>query len=1304
MSDSKTINQNKGQNSQPNFDRIKISIASPEDIKYWSYGEVLKPETINYRTQKPEKDGLFAENIFGPTKDWECYCGKYKKIRYKGIVCDKCGVEVTRSLVRRQRLGHISLAVPVAHIWYLRGSPCVTGLLLNITSRNLERVIYFASYIVIEVNEEVRQEIMGKLTAEFDQYKKQLKKELAKSLDDLNQAKDQALSTAPNDQKKDINEHYEREIAKASQQSAHKLENLKSTFNKALDEVGKLTPYQIISEKKYRMLSMRYGQIIRAGIGAEAIFELLSKIDINEQIKLILEELTTASSQRRRKLLKKLRLLKNLNKANIRPEWMILKELPVIPPDLRPMVQLDGGRFASSDLNDLYRRVINRNNRLKKLIDLGAPEIICRNEKRMLQEAVDALVDNTPRRGKSAVLTSNRRKYKSLSDMLKGKQGRFRQNLLGKRVDYSGRSVIVVGPDLNLNQCGLPKKIALELYKPYIIHGLIDRGYAHNIKNAGKIIERKDPEIWDILEESVNNSYVLLNRAPTLHRLGIQAFKPVLIEGKAIQIPPLVCQAYNADFDGDQMAVHLPLSKMAQEESAAFMNASKNLLKPADGEPIVAPAQDMILGCYYLTVEIPGRIGEGKYFTSLEEAIMAYSQKCLDLHSPVHIRLGDKLIKTTVGRAIFNSIFPSELEYHNKTFIKGDLENIIKKSFEVCGLEKTSIFVDKIMQIGFYYATKSGITFSVDDINIPLEKNEVIENTENIVNESLNQYFQGLITKKEHKQKLIESWLDSIGQLNNIIKDHMTPSNPLHACVLSKARGNISQFGQMAGLKGLVSNPAGEIIELPIKSNFTEGLSELEYFISTHGSRKGKTDTALKTADAGYLTRRLVDVSQDMITTAEDCGATEGISYSRSEIDKEQEEFTKKIIGRYPTVDILDPDTKEIIVDSNTLITEVTAKQIITNPKIANVSVRSTLYCRNIWGICTKCYGADLTTNQSIKFGEAIGIIAAQSIGEPGTQLSMRTYHTGGVAVVADITQGLPRVEELFEARIPHSPAILAEFSGKVTITEKDKSVVITISSSNVADEEYSIYPNTTFKVENLDKVSDNQILAILPDQTEIRSRFRGVVTITTDKIIVKHPGKITKDFPIPPHLPIIVNDGQDVEQGDPLTEGHFNLAELLRLKGDLAVKKYLISEIQKTYMYVGSTIHDKHLEVIIRQMFSKVRITDPCDSDFLPREIIDRYHLQKTNDALVADKKNPAKFENIIMGITKVSLKTDSFLSAASFQETTGVLLNAAIQGKMDYLRGLKENTIIGKLIPTGTGFSPERYQKIMAALSEEK
>ncbi|MBU0647641.1 DNA-directed RNA polymerase subunit beta', partial [Patescibacteria group bacterium] len=1257
-----------------NFDRVQISIASPDDIMSWSYGEILKPETINYRTQKPEKDGLFAENIFGPSKDWECYCGKYKKIRYKGIICDKCGVEVTRSIVRRQRMGHISLAVPIAHIWYLRGSPSQIGLILGLTSRNLEKVVYFAAYVVIEVNEEIRQDILDRLTNEFNQYKKQIKKDLKKNLDTLSQNMTQALSDAPAGQKKDIDKHYQKEIAKTKQQGALKYENLKNTFNKAMEEVGKLASNQIISEKKYRTLSLRYGQIIKAGIGAEAIYELLSKIDLEKQIKAIDIELKTAATQKRRKLLKKLRLVRNLFKANIRPESMIVKELPVIPPDLRPMVQLDGGRYASSDLNDLYRRVINRNNRLKKLIDLGAPEIICRNEKRMLQEAVDALIDNTPRRGKSAVLTSNRRKYKSLSDMLKGKQGRFRQNLLGKRVDYSGRSVIVVGPNLKLNHCGLPKKIALELYKPYIIHGLIEKGYAHNIKNAGKIIERKDPEVWDILEEVVTNSYVLLNRAPTLHRLGIQAFTPVLIEGKAIQIPPLVCVAYNADFDGDQMAVHLPLSKAAQSESRTYMSADKNLLKPADGEPIVAPAQDMILGCYYLTVEIPDRPGKGKYFTSLDEAIMAYNQDILDLHAKIKIMINEEIIETTLGRAIFNTIIPPELGYQNKVFVKGDLEEIIKKSWDICGLEPTSRFVDDIMKIGFEYATKSGITFSVEDINIPEEKQKIVDKTEEIVNQSLDQYYQGLITKKEHKQKLIDSWLESISKLNDIIKDHMNTENPLHSCVLSKARGNISQFGQMAGMKGLVSSPSGEIIELPIKSNFTEGLSELEYFISTHGSRKGKTDTALKTADAGYLTRRLVDVAQDIITTTEDCGTTEGVIFYREEIEKDFDDFTKRIIGRYPLNNITDPKTKKVIVKKDEIITSRTAKILSDHQSIEQIAVRSTLYCKNYWGVCTKCYGADLATSKRIKLGEAVGIVAAQSIGEPGTQLSMRTFHTGGVAVVADITQGLPRVEELFEARTPHSAAILADLPGKATIKEKDQELIVTITSSQVPTEEYEVTDDSVIRVKNQEKISDNQILAILPDQSEVRAKYRGTVTIRKNRITVKHPGKITKDFPIPSHLPLLINDGDLIARGDALTEGHINLSELLRYKGDLAVKKYLISEIQKTYMYVGSSIHDKHLEVIIRQMFSKVRITDQHDSSYLPREIVDLYRLEKDNNELKAKGKQPAKYENIIMGITKVSLKTESFLSAASFQETTGVLLNAAICGKTDYLRGLKE------------------------------
>ncbi len=1288
--------------SQGDFESIKISVASPEDILSWSHGEILKPETINYRTQKPEKDGLFAENIFGPSKDWECYCGKYKKIRYRGIVCDKCGVEVTRSVVRRQRMGHISLAVPVTHIWYLRGSPSKLGLLLGLTSRNLEKVVYFAAYIITDVDEEIRKSVLDRINGEFVQYQKQIKKELDKKVEELTQLKNQALSQADRNQQKDVAKHYDKEITKTKQQAAKKADELKNTFNKALEEVGKLAPSQIISESKYRTISLRYGQIIKASIGAEAIFELLSRIKVKETIDQINAELTTASTQRRRRLLKKMRLLKNLNESSIKPEWMVLKELPVIPPDLRPMVQLDGGRFASSDLNDLYRRVINRNNRLKKLIDLGAPEIICRNEKRMLQEAVDALIDNTPRRGKSAVLTSNRRKYKSLSDMLKGKQGRFRQNLLGKRVDYSGRSVISVGPDLHLDQCGLPKKIALELFKPYVIHGLIERGFAHNIKNAGKIIERKSSEIWDILEEAVNKSFVLLNRAPTLHRLGIQAFQPVLIEGKAIQIHPLVCPAYNADFDGDQMAVHLPLSANAQNEAKKIMCSNNNLLKPADGEPIVAPAQDIVLGCYYLTVHLPKKAGEGKAFSSFNEAVIAYSQGVLDLHAMIKIRYEGKILETTIGRIIFNSILPEELGFKNETFVKGSLEALISECFAAVGIERTAKFADEVKQLGFFYATRSGITFCVGDIQTPDEKTTIIKATEDKITDALDQFFMGLITKQEYKRTMIESWLEAINKLNDNLKGNMDPENPMHACIISKARGNISQYGQIAGLKGLVSNPAGDIIELPVKSNFTEGLSELEYFISTHGSRKGKTDTALKTADAGYLTRRLVDVGQDIITTSEDCGTKNGIVFTRSEWEKDPDEFTRKIVGRYPVEDIKDPGNKKIIASADKLIDLPTAKALLNNPKITELNMRSTLYCENVWGICTKCYGVDLGRGHLVDMGVAVGIVAAQSIGEPATQLTMRTFHTGGVASAADITQGLPRVEELFEARIPSSAAILSDLSGKVTISEKNNNLVITVTSKNIPEESYHFPKEASLRVEKGEKVTDNQVLVILPDQSEIRAKYRGEVMISGNKISVNHPQKISKDFIIPPNYSLLIQDGDTVSAGDPLTEGHFNLAELLQYKGDLAVKKYIISEIQKTYMFVGSSIHDKHLEIVVRQMFSKVRITDPQDSEYLPREIVDVNELNKANQKLLKSKKKPALSEAIVMGITKVSLKTESFLSAASFQETTSVLMNAALRGKVDHLRGLKENTIIGKLIPVGTGYSPERYAKIIKESSK--
>jgi len=1188
------------------FEALKIGIASPDKIREWSYGEVKKPETINYRTLRPERDGLFCEKIFGPTKDFECACGKYKRVRYKNIVCDRCGVEVTRSKVRRERMGHIELASPVSHIWFFKGVPSRMGLVLDMSPRDLEEVLYFVSYVVID------------------------------------------KGIAP-------------------------LENK-----------------QTLSEKEYRQYYEKYGNGFRVGMGAEAIKELLSKVDIEKELEEITKELEGAQGQKRTRLLKRIDVLDAFHKSGNRPEWMILDCIPVIPPELRPMIQLDGGRFATSDLNDLYRRVINRNNRLKKLIDLKAPGIIIQNEKRMLQEAVDALFDNG-RRGRSVTGAGNR-PLKSISSMLKGKQGRFRQNLLGKRVDYSGRSVIVVGPSLKMYQCGIPKEMAIELFKPHVINGLVSRDIAHNIKAAKRLIENRDPQVWDVVEDVIKEHPVMLNRAPTLHRLGIQAFEPVLIGGKAIRLHPLVCPAFNADFDGDQMAVHVPLSEEAQAEARLLMLGANNILSPKSGDPIVTPSQDMVLGNYYLTMEKAGLDGEGRVFKDVNEALMAYDRRELTLHTRIALPVDSfkhklftegqkgKYLVTTVGKLIFNEILPDSFAYINeptldniqsitpnkyfiekgqnipeiikemplvKPFPKGTLENIIAQVFKRYKTTETSIMLDKLKDLGFKYSTIAGITISISDVVTSNTKNDIIAEAKKVVDKINKQYQRGLITDEERFQKVISTWDDAKNQVQKELSAMADEyrDNPIFMMMHSKARGSISNFTQLAGMRGIMSKPDGTPVEIPITSNFREGLSVSEFFLSTHGARKGSADTALKTADSGYLTRRLVDVSQDIIVREEDCGTENGVVVREFVNDKTGEVIEKlydRIVGRYTNKKIINPETKEVIAEKLEYITESIADKII-KAGIKEVEIRTTLTCDTVNGVCQKCYGRNLATGNIVEIGEAVGIMAAQSIGEPGTQLTMRTFHTGGVAGGEDITQGLPRIQELFEARIPKGKSTIAEINGKVSKIEED------------------------------------------------HGKFRISVTnkLETKEHVSNYGAK----------LRVELND--EVIAGDKLTEGAISPKELLAVTDPLTAQEYILKEVQSVYRGQGVDISDKHVEIIAKRMISKIRIIDSGDTLFLPGSLVNYREFTDGNKEVIINGKRPATGKPILLGITKASLETDSFLSAASFQETTRILTDAAIRGKVDTLQGLKENVIIGKLIPAGTG--AKQYKNVEFELASQ-
>jgi DNA-directed RNA polymerase subunit beta' len=1412
-----------------NFSAIRISLASPQKILEWSHGEVTKPETINYRTLKPERDGLFCERIFGPQKDWECYCGKYKRVRYKGTICDKCGVEVTRSRVRRERMAHITLASPVSHIWYVKGTPSRLGLLLDISPRNLERVLYFATYIVTQVNENERQQyietvqsdserriadIIERTQARITELQSGLEDEIAeiRATDienrteleaNLKQAKKEITSqqrsverqlkklvgqTAPEDiflpgtetlivaggdqvtdevvasvkalsqerlldAQQDIRRHsqHSQDVAGASHEQRSYVamqegEQIQARANKEVEEVRKqmeekidqlesIQADQLMSEQTYREMMDSFPGLFKAGMGAEAILEIVSRLDLDLKANELRHEIQTVGGQRRKKATKRLRVVEAFRKSGNRPEWMMFTALPVIPPDLRPMVQLDGGRFATSDLNDLYRRVINRNNRLKRLMELGAPEIIVRNEKRMLQEAVDALIDNG-RRGR-VVSGSGKHRLKSLSDMLKGKQGRFRQNLLGKRVDYSGRSVIVVGPELKLHQCGLPKRMALELFKPFVMRRLVEKGEAHNIKSAKRFVERVKPSVWDVLEEVIKSYLVLLNRAPSLHRLSIQAFEAVLIEGSAIQLHPMVCTAFNADFDGDQMAVHVPLSQAAQREARERMLSIYNMLSPADGNPIVSPSQDIVLGCYYMTVMRPGAAGDGKIFANEQEVILAYQSGAINLQAPIYVRRRNALGKletfnTTAGRLIFNEVIDryneelppdDRVEYRNQAMDKAALRVLMGEVHRKLGARRAADIADTFKRLGFTYATKSGMSIAVADVEIPANKEEMLLKADADVEKVERNYQRGLISEQERYEEVIRIWNETTDALTDELPKVMDPYGLVYTLANSGAtKAKFKQIRQLAGMRGLMADPSGRIIDLPIRSNFREGLTVLEYFVSTHGGRKGLADTALRTADAGYLTRRLVDVAQDVIINEFDCGTTNGVWLGWPRSKDVADSMAARLLGRFAAQPVAHPVTGEIIVNPNEEITEdhmtvITAavdewlqplrdrlakegrskdeqERLVSEERAKfQVNVRSTLMCDLEHGVCQACYGRSLHNHQPVTLGEAVGIIAAQSIGEPGTQLTLRTFHTGGVASTEDITQGLPRVEELFEARVPKGQAILAEIEGVVEIVREDEGRKIRLTHSEVFNDEYPLPKNYELLIAIGDDIEEGMPLyrsTLKGRQDDITvARMSGTVTQSDNgkTLVIRSEERDQREYMIPHSAQLEVSDGDHVTAGQALTRGAQNPQEILHILGREAVQRYLVDEVQRVYRSQGVAVHDKHIEVIVRQMLRKVRIDTTGDTEMLPGEMIERFAFAEINARSIASGGEAATATPVLLGITKASLSTDSFLSAASFQETTRVLTEAAINGQIDRLRGLKENVIIGKLIPAGSG-----------------
>jgi len=1389
---------------------LRISLASPDTIRSWSYGEVLKPETINYRRLRPEKDGLFCEAIFGPTRDWQCYCGKYKNPRYKGITCDKCGVEVTRAAVRRERMGHIALATPVAHIWYTRRIPSYLGLLLDISRRNLDRVLYFAQYIITYVDEEARQKAVRRLEDEISVSEREQATVINAKIAEVKTQRDQKVAEL-NQRKADIERSYDEQIAsrlepviqegqrleaqlqeengnaaskaiifnatgevivKAGEvvaaghiskvqknvrerleavenelkdQKARELEHIKldietiraeaadqmeglrnqledqASTNKdqsshTREELMELRPFTFLSETRYRELKSRWGQVFRADMGAEAFYDILGRLDLDKLSEELWKEVrTTKSKQKRKKATTRLKVVEAFRRSGNRPEWMILTVLPVIPPDLRPMVQLDGGRFATSDLNDLYRRVINRNNRLKRLLELGAPDVIVRNEKRMLQEAVDSLIDNS-QRGK-ALSRRGRRELKSLSDMLKGKKGRFRRNLLGKRVDYSGRSVIVVGPQLKLYQCGLPKTMALELYRPFVIARLVLHNYAANVKGARRLIERNRPEVWEVLEEVIKERPVMLNRAPTLHRLGIQAFEPLLIEGSAIQLHPLVTTAFNADFDGDQMAVHVPLSGKAVNEARKLMLASKNLLKPADGEPIISPSKDMVLGVYYLTMtDRHPHKGDGRLFADMDEVDLAYQLGQIEVHTNIKARVETwydetgsrmaepqtRLLETTVGRVLFNRILPPEVQFVNEVLEKGGVKDLIADVYEICGQEVTTTVADAVKHIGFQYAMRSGITLAVSDIAVPEAKEQIIGVALKEVEVVQRDFRRGLLTEQEQNERIIQVWQKTTVDVAKAVKANMDPSGNLSTMASSGAtKGGFGPISQLAGMRGLMADPSGRIIPLPIRSNFREGLTALEYFISTHGARKGLADTALRTADAGYLTRRLVDIAQDIIINEIDCGTHDGV-WIRKADDVAGQSLSSRLYGRLAADAIIDPTTGEVLVDRDEVITHDHARRI-TNAGLTEIKVRSAMTCELTHGICAKCYGIDLGRGNMVEMGSAVGIVAAQSIGEPGTQLTLRTFHTGGVAAGGDITTGLPRVEELFEARkTPKGEAVVSEIDGVVRVVQSDKYSdlrLVKIEHAEMVSDTYDVPEEWTIEAKDEGEVKAGETLASLGEAT-IGAQHAGRVRIEGRQVIVSHEQREEVEHEIPTTLRMLVKDSEHVTAGQPLTEGSLNPHRILKLQGRDACQMYLMSEIQKVYRSQGQNIHDKHFEVIIRKMLSKVQITRPGDTKYLPGDAVDRLEIKRTNEQLLSEGRQPARFSEILLGVTKASLSTDSFLSASSFQHTIKVLAGAAIASTTDPLYGLKENVIIGKLIPAGTGFKHGRFTELEKSL----
>ncbi len=1264
------------------FDAVALSVASPEDVLGWSRGEVTKPETVNYRTQRAEPDGLFCERIFGPTKNFQCFCGKYKGIRYNNVVCEKCGVEVTRSIVRRERMGHINLAVPVTHIWFLRSSPSRLGLLLDLSIKTLEQIVYFSAYVVVTVDEEGKEEVKKELSKEYDAHRNQIKREhddAMKTLKSGNPSRDQL------------------DALEAS--TAERLDQLKVNHKDALEDLENLHIGSVLSELKFREMNMKFGHLFRAGTGAESLREIIASMDYDTLVEALMVERQQSSGQKLKKIMKRLKLIQSLKQANIQPEWMILTRLPILPPDLRPMVQLDGGRFAASDLNDLYRRVINRNNRLRKLMSIGAPEVICRNEKRMLQEAVDTLLNNSARAGKALFTAGDRRKLRSLSDMLKGKQGRFRQNLLGKRVDYSGRSVIVVGPTLKIDECGLPKDMAMKLFKPFVIGQLIREELAHNVKTAERMVFDGGKRVWDILEEVIQGKYVLLNRAPTLHRLGIQAFRPRLVEGLAIQLHPLVCTAFNADFDGDQMAVHVPLSDQAQKEARELMSAARSVLKPSAGEPIITPVQDMVLGCYFLTAVHDGYKGHGSVYGSAHEAMMAYEHGAIDLKAKIKVRFpkqgGEEgeyeYMETSAGRLIFQQIVPPELGIINETLKKGVLSKIIARALDLIGPERTARLADDIKNVGFKYATKSGLSISMSDMLIPSEKKEILAEANKKIQDINTLFMKGWITADERYQHAIRIWSKTKNEVAAVMIKQFTSHdrNSITYMIDSGARGNWGQITQLAGMKGLVANPSGRTIELPIQSNLKEGFTILEYFIATHGGRKGKSDTALKTAEAGYLTRRLVDAVQDIVIIEEDCGTDIGYDITREDSERIGEKFEHRIFGRVLNTDVV--SGKKVIAKRNDEI-DAAMIDLFTENKIDGVNVRAVITCQTDGGICQKCYGRDLADNKTVKLGTPVGIMAAQSIGEPGTQLTMRTFHMGGVAEGSDITQGLTRVEEIFEARSPRTPATLSDISGRVKIVHKGGQTTVQISGEELDFDHYFIPAGYEVIVKKGDQVKEKSVLArSLTDKSALKTMIGGTVdSIEGGKIVVKHSEMQDRTYEFHAREQLIVKNGDMIKAGQAINAGHYNLQELLEKQGPHAVQSYIIQEVQHIYASQGQTINDKHLEIIARKMFSKVRIVDGGDTMLLAGEVVDISDVRRADAVAKKTNKNAkqATYEQMLLGLTRVSLATDSWLAGASFQETIRVLVEAATTGNIDYLKGLKENVIIGRLIPAGEIF----------------